>query len=238
MKNSVVGLCSIIFLSSCAGLTGDYLSGNGNVETEDRNVGDFHGVKTSGSIDVEIQPGESYAVSVENDENILSSIVTEVEDGTLNIHYKQNTSVSNDHAKVYVTAPSLNQIKTSGSADISIKGIIKNDSRIEIAVSGSGDINGGVDAPEIEASIGGSGNISLHGRTKDFDARISGSGDFKCADLKSENTRVRISGSGNAHIFASAHLEAKVSGSGDIFYRGNPPSPDIQKSGSGSVRPE
>lgn len=54
--------------------------------------------------------------------------------------------------------------------------------------------------------------------------------------LFAENTAVKVSGSGNANVFASVNLDAKVSGSGNIFYSGNPTSPQIQKSGSGSIQ--
>ena len=51
---------------------------------------------------------------------------------------------------------------------------------------------------------------------------------MKCNKLLSENTTAGITGSGTAHVFASVHLVAKVTGSGDIYYSGNPPSPEIQ----------
>lgn len=239
MKNFITIVGAAFFFGSCnVSFNGDSLSGNGNVKTETRNVGDFNAVKTSGSIDIEISQGDTYSVSVEDDENILPVIVTEVEGGVLNIHYKDNTSINQDHAKVYIKAPSLDKIISSGSADIAITDVVKNNRRIEISVSGSGDIKGGVDAPEIVASIGGSGNVSLSGRTKEFEGKVSGSGDLNCGDLQSENTTVSVSGSGNAHVFASVSLNARASGSGDVYYRGKPSSPEIHTTGSGSVQPE
>ncbi len=239
MKNFIAIIYAAFFFVSCnVSFNGDSLSGNGNVKTETRKVGNFNAVKTSGSIDIEISEGDAYSVSVEDDENILPAIVTEVEGGTLNIHYKNNTSISDDHAKVYIKAPSLDKIISSGSAGITITDVVKNTRKIEIAVSGSGDIKGRVDAPAINASIGGSGNMSLSGRTKDFEGKVSGSGDLKCGDLQSENTTVSVSGSGKAHVFASVSLHARASGSGDVYYRGNPSSPEIHTSGSGSVQPE
>lgn len=214
------------------------ISGNGNIRTEKRNTGDFKSVKTSGSIDVEINSGDTYAVSAEDDDNILPYIVTEVNDGTLDIHYKNNTSVNNDHAKVYVTVPSLDKIIASGSADIVIHDILKNPQKIEMSVSGSGSIKGGLDAPAVSVDVSGSGNVDLKGRTKDFDCSVSGSGDINCGGLQSENTTVTVSGSGNAHVFASVHLSASAHGSGDIYYGGNPSNPEIHTSGSGSVQAE
>ncbi len=93
-----------------------------------------------------------------------------------------------------------------------------------------------VDAPSVKVSGSGSGNIKLSGRTKDFNCKISGSGDANCENLQSENTTISIAGSGNAKVFASVKLVARTSGSGDIYYSGNPPSPEIHTAGSGTVQ--
>jgi hypothetical protein len=230
MKNFIFLLIASFLFASC-----EFISGNGNVITEKRNLQEIHAVKNSGSIDVEIRSGENYEVSVEDDENILPYIITEVRGGVLNIHYKEGMNINNDHAKVYVTAPSLDKIITSGSGDITSDGVIKSQAGIEFGSSGSGDVEAKVDAPSVKVSGSGSGNISLSGRTKDFDCRMSGSGDVNCADLKTENTTISIAGSGNARVFASVHLSARTSGSGDIYYSGNPQSPEIHSSGSGDV---
>lgn len=214
------------------------MSGNGNVRKENRNVSDFHSVHSSGSIDVDISNGNGYTVSAEDDDNLLSYLVTEVNGGTLNIHYKDNIMIHHDHAKVYVTAPGLDNVTSSGSANIVMTDVLKNTQKIDFDVSGSGDIKGEVDAPAISLDISGSGNITLRGRTKDFDGTVTGSGDVDCRGLESENTKIDVSGSGNAHVFASVHLSASVSGSGDIYYRGGPQNPEIHKSGSGSVEAE
>ena len=233
MKIFVIITAFIVFISSC-----NMISGNGNIRTEKRNTGDFKSVKTSGSIDVEINSGETYAVTAEDDDNLLPYIVTEVNDGTLDIHYRANTSVNSDHAKVYVTAPFLDKVISSGSADIDIKDALKSPHKIEMHVSGSGNIKGAVDAPAVSVDVSGSGNVDLKGRTKDFDCTVNGSGDINCSNLQSENATVRISGSGNAHVFASVHLTASTFGSGDIYYGGNPQNPEIHTAGSGTVQAE
>jgi hypothetical protein len=233
MKNFPAITALILLTSSC-----HMISGNGNIRTEKRNTGNFSSVKTSGSIDVEINSGDTYAVSAEDDDNLLPYIVTEVNNGTLDIHYRENTSVNNDHAKVYVTVPSLDKVTASGSADIAIRDILKNSQKIEMNVSGSGSIKGGLDAPAISVDVSGSGNVDLKGHTKDFDCSVSGSGDINCGGLQSENATVTVSGSGNAHVFASVHLSASAHGSGDVYYGGNPSNPEIHTSGSGSVQAE
>ncbi|MDQ2720183.1 MAG: DUF2807 domain-containing protein [Bacteroidota bacterium] len=231
MKNFITLLSASLIFISC-----NEISGNGNVQTEKRNISKIHGIHMSGSIDVEIKSSEDYSLSVEDDANLIPYIVTDVEDGILNIHYKENYNLDNNHAKVYVSAPSLDKIITSGSGDIKGNGTIKNSSKIDFDLSGSGDVEAQVDAPSIKVTGSGSGNIKLAGKTKDFNCEVSGSGDVNCGGLQSENATVSISGSGNAHVFASVHLTASTSGSGDIFYLGNPQSPETHTSGSGSVQ--
>jgi hypothetical protein len=230
MKKIIFLLITSSFFISC-----NQISGNGNVITENRNISKINEIRNSGSINVEIRNGSDYLVSVEDDENLLPYVITEVNGNTLNIRYKNGVSINNDHASVIVTVPSLERITTSGSGDISGNDIIKSDEEFEIHSTGSGDVDIHLDAPSIKVSGSGSGNIQLSGRTRDFDARMSGSGDLMCANLQSENTSVSISGSGNASVFASVSLKARTTGSGDINYSGNPKKEDIHKSGSGDI---
>ena len=231
MKNFIIFLMIITGFISC-----DSISGNGNITSEKRTISDVHSLKTSGSIDVEISSGDSYNLIVEDDENLIPYIVTEVNNGVLHIHYKNGYSIIDDNAKVMVTIPSLNMINTSGSADIKGHGIIKSENHLELITSGSGDIELEADAPSINVIGSGSGDISLSGRTKDFDCKMSGSGDVKCSELKSENANIKVSGSSNAHVFASVSLKVNVTGSGDVYYSGNPSSPEIHITGSGTVK--
>ena len=227
-----IGL-SLLFYS--CDLTTEYHSGNGNVLKEDRNISDFQSVKTSGSIEVEIIPGDHFAVVVENDENLLEYVITEVHDDVLEVSYKEG-GYRNEHSKVFVSAPYLNEVISSGSADIYIRDVLKNKKEIRFRSSGSGDISGEVDAPTIQYSGFGSGNINLSGRTKNFNCDVKGSGDVKCQDLKSENTDVKVSGSSDVKVFASVNLKVWLAGSGDVTYSGNAPNPDIKIIGSGKLK--
>jgi hypothetical protein len=154
MKKFAFLVAIAVWFSSC-----HQIAGNGNIRAEKRNAGNFHGVKSGGSIDIEIKNGDTYSVSVEDDDNLLPYIVTEVNDGVLDVYYKSNTSINGDHAKVYVTAPSLDKIVAAGSADITASDLLKNTKNIDMNVSGSGSIKGKVDAPSINISVIGSGNI-------------------------------------------------------------------------------
>lgn len=223
-------VCSVV-LYSC-----DSIRGSGNIITETRKINQFNGVKSSGSIDVEVMNDQTQLVKIEADDNVMSYIITKVEDGMLNVYLKHNMSYTDINVKVYVRAPVLTRLAVSGSGSLISNETLTADNHIDLKVSGSGNIDVHADAPSITAGVSGSGTMILGGRTKDLECSVSGSGDLKGRDLLSENTVVHVSGSGSANVFASVSINAKVSGSGDVVYSGNPSNPVIHKSGSGSVR--
>lgn len=122
----------------------------------------------------------------------------------------------------------------SGSGDMMIRGICKN---LDSSISGSGRINAKLRINEdAKMTISGSGKIEAEGTSKSVTARISGSGSVRAADLETDNCKVTISGSGSVQINVKTALDASISGSGSVSYRGNPSSINTNASGSGKVR--
>ncbi len=122
----------------------------------------------------------------------------------------------------------------SGSGDMMIRGICND---FDSNVSGSGRINGKLRINEdAKMSISGSGKIEVEGTSKSVTARISGSGSIRAADLETGSCKVTISGSGGVQINVKNSLDANISGSGSVAYRGNPSSVNTHSSGSGKVR--
>lgn len=228
-------VASIGLLSSCNLIEGKRIKGNGVLKTEERTVAEFTGVASHGSFDVIVSNGTS-GLKIEAEENVLPYIETSVENGILHIRTKDGYWISSKQdGKIYVTAPVLNSIKSFGSGNISGSSKITAPAKLELKVTGSADIDLELDAPEVEGEITGSGNMNVRGETKKFTGIIAGSGDIKAYDLKSEETTVKISGSGNADVFASVKLEVKVAGSGDVNYKGGA---EVSSSiaGSGTVK--
>lgn len=214
MKN--VCLIAVFFgLVSCNRITG-----SGNIVTEKREAGSFKGVSAGGAYEVELRTGPSTIVEVESDDNFLQYIETKVVGNELKISTRSRTSFSDGHFKVYITAPEINSVKSSGAAAIKVKNVLKSNEKILLEASGAADITAEVDAPEIEAEASGASNIELSGRTRNYTAVASGSADIKSSRLQSENTNVKASGASSAHVHASVNLKANASGSAAVYYRG------------------
>lgn len=122
----------------------------------------------------------------------------------------------------------------SGSGNIRLKGkcvSLKSD------VSGSGKVRLDL-AVNTQASFGisGSGKIEASGSADRVKTSISGSGGLRGANFETRTCDIRIAGSGDVEIGVSEELDANITGSGSVAYRGNPNKVHSNSSGSGRVR--
>jgi len=112
-----------------------------DLSKESRPVSGFTGVSTNGSIDIVASQGD-YNVRVEAEHRTLKNIETEVKDGKLVVRFRDGWSwFDAGPVTVYVSAPVINRLETHGSGDISGDNTIRDSSRIDLLVSGSGDIH-------------------------------------------------------------------------------------------------
>ncbi len=228
----------VLFTVSCSAQWGKKVNGNGKVVTIERSTGDYDAVAISGWFDVDLVDGNEGDVSLKGEENLLEHIITEVKDGKLVIKVEKGINLKPSTWKegIHITVPveSINAVSLSGSGDIVGKKTIKT-TNFTTSMSGSGDITLDIDASSISASMSGSGDINLSGSTTDFDVTISGSGDIKAYELEADNVEANVSGSADIKVTANERLKARVSGSGDIHYKGNPEKVDTKTSGSGDI---
>lgn len=236
MQFTLVLVCLVMLMASCGFIGGERVRGDGNWQSQERQVGNFKDIKVSGAADVHLTQGESKPIRIEVDQNLLEYIEVYVEGTTLHVETRTgfNLDPSKDMA-VYVTAPSFNEIKVSGAGNIVSESKINNPGPIDLRISGAGNIKVEVNAPKVGVDISGAGTATLVGETKDFDLDISGAGKARCFDLKAENAKVRISGAGNADVFASLKLDAHTSGAGSVKFKGKPTDVKSSKSGAGSI---
>ncbi|RPE12667.1 DUF2807 domain-containing protein [Chitinophaga lutea] len=214
----------------------DSVDGSGRVTKEDRQVGDFSAVAVSGSMDVFITHGNTRSLSIEGEDNIVPLIESNIDNGALEIRFKPNTNVrTHRDVKVYIITPVLEGVNVNGSGDVKVMSHFASDRGLSLNLSGSGDLSGSFDAPEVRVSVAGSGNVKLKGQTRDLNVNIAGSGNCEADELLAETAEVNIAGSGNADVHASRELKANTLGSGDVRYKGDPQL-NVSKLGSGTVK--
>lgn len=228
-------LLAMITLVSCHVNFNDSIKGNGNIKTETRNVGSFHGVDGSNAVRIVFSVGEP-SVKVETDENLQQYIKTEVKDGILHVYQEDNTSLqSTKSVTIFVSANTLDKIDISGASEFRMEGRVTMESGVEIEASGASKVTLDVKAPSINTSVEGASELKLAGETRDFNVEASGASSVQAYDLATENATADASGASSIKVFASVKLDADASGASDIRYKGNP-ALTSKDSGAGSVK--
>lgn len=213
------------------------IKGNGNKTTITRTTSDYSAIKCAGSLDYILVKGKEGLITIEGDENLLEYIITQVKDDVLKVKVKDGVSLRttyNNPIKITIPFNDINLVALAGSGDLYSKDVI-NANALNVALAGSGDITLDIKTESVESALSGSGDITLKGVTENLESKVSGSGDFHGFDLESNNTEVYVAGSGDAKVVSNKMLKARVSGSGDIAYRGNPEKEDTKVAGSGSI---
>ncbi len=232
---AVILLFSVLAIS-CRQITGKRVKGSGNITSEARQVTGFVSVNVSDAIDVYLAQDSVSAVRVETDDNLLEHVETYEEGGILYIDIQKGYNPRpTENIKVHVTAPIFRKLSASGSCDIYTKSRLTSNESVAIRLSGASDADLDIKAPKITADLTGAGSLKLRGETRDLQIDGTGSSNLKCFEMMAENVSVKITGAGDADVFASVSLDVKVTGSGSVQYKGNP-SVNQKISGAGSVK--
>ena len=236
-KSTVPGIllfaaCSVLLLFSC-----DFpgVHSKGDVVSEQRDAQNFHALHIDVPGKVVLLVGEAYKVDVQGEESALPYLETAVENGVLHIYFSRHV-YGVDHLLITVTAPAYEAIETSGSVTV-----IGHDpmvgTNLKVDISGSGRVElTDIHYERADLEVSGSGDIVLKGALQqsiDFD--VSGSGTLDSLDCPTAKANVDVSGSGKVKCRVQDQLRARVSGSGDVYYSGNP-TLDVVISGSGKVK--
>lgn len=214
----------------------DHVKGIGEVVRKSIQVGSFHGILVEGAVDVEVTPGNTQAVEIEAQANLIELVSTEVRNGVWTIGTGDKGYSTDKPFVVHITVPSMDRVAVEGSGDV--KGLgsftVK---EVELSVEGSGDLSWVTEAGSISASIEGSGDIRITGSCAALNASVQGSGDINARGLSAGEAIAATAGSGDIIVNTSGELTASVEGSGDVVYQGSPKQVSTNVNGSGEVRP-
>jgi hypothetical protein len=227
---------SSLIMSSCCGII-NCITPKGPVLMEKRTINrPYDAIELKINAKVLLNYGTDKAITLHAAGNLLENITTTVAGGTLIIDQYHCMRVHGSDIIITLSQEHLSGLKILGGGSVHLNDYFENEI-MEMEISGSGSITGEVFGNEIYQKISGSGKIDLSGEFYYQKILISGSGNVRNRHLRTKETDVQISGSGNAYVNASRKLNVKISGSGKVFYFGNPSIISTTISGSGNVIP-
>lgn len=232
MKTITIVLFAVLVLLTGCGPT--IVTGSGRVTTENRSVSNFNAVALAGAGDLTIVQGDTEALSIEAEDNLIPYIKTEVKAGTLTISGEDGNAYNPTKPIRYnLSVKNLHSVDFSGAGNIRSASLQSD--QFHLVLSGAGTVViDHLEAKNVTSTLSGVGGLMLSGQVTSQSAKLSGLGGYQAANLSSQSAQVDISGAGSATVWARDSLDVTTSGAGKVYYYGTP-RVQRSKSGAGSV---
>lgn len=188
--------------------------GSGIAATQARPLPPFTRIDLAGANNLNVEVGSTQSVIVHADSNLLGRVTTRVRSGRLVVANTPGNLSAKTPMFVVVSVPSLDGIRLQGAGNISVTGI---------------------DSRNLTVALPGAGNIAATGTTTNLRVMIGGEGNASLRQLVAHDATAALIGSGSIMLTATHRLSARISGSGTIFYGGNPAHVTQKVSGSGAI---
>lgn len=209
--------------------------GNGHVTTENRPINEtFTTIKASEGLDVYLTQSDEESITVEADENLQALIITEIDNGVLKIHTKQNIGKSTSK-KVKVHFKDVSDIISSSGSDVYGTNTIHAET-LNLKSSSGSDMELDVNTNTLNCKSSSGSDLKLSGKTIKLSADASSGSDIKASDLFAEATEAKASSGSDVTVNTSKSLIAKASSGGDVNYFGNPEKVEKSNNPSGSIK--
>ena len=179
----------------------DTIYGSGKLITQTRSVPECSALKIINTGNVYLTQGDEQSVSILADDNIIDKVITTRDNGTLWVGL-ENGSYSNVTVKIYVSLKNVTGLFIEGAGNIQTENNISSENMI--------------------CNVNGAGNITLTGSGNYMDCSIIGAGNISAKDFTVKQCKSLIQGTGSITLYASEKLDARVEGTGVIYYYGNP----------------
>src|SRR5690606_36054053 len=192
-----------LFLSSCGFdiNLGEGKKGNGAVTKDNREITEkFTAVSASEGLDVYVTQSDEFQITVEADENVIDLIGTDIKNGKLRIHAREN--IGRATKKIFVSLPEVTELESSSGADLTVKNDLNAD-RIEIGASSGSDLEVTLRANEVKADASSGADIELSGEAGNLEIQASSGAEIKARDLLVKTCNAKASSGADITINVS-----------------------------------
>jgi putative autotransporter adhesin-like protein len=207
----------IVLLVGCVvGVAGCHLPGvrgNGQIKTEERQVGAFANLDVGGAFEIEWESGAP-ALRITTDENLLPYIENNVSDNTLRLRTRDHIWPTHG-IKIVISSPTRTGGRIKGAVKLTVK-----------QLSG----------PTFALESKGAAEVTLAGNVDRLLVDMTGASQLVADGLQAKTAEISTTGAGDADVAVTDMLNVVITGAGKVTYSGNPATIKKQITGAGSIR--
>ncbi|MBQ4820036.1 head GIN domain-containing protein [Aquimarina sp. MMG016] len=197
-----------------------------------KNVGDFDELKVFDKIEVKLLKGSENKVEISGISRKEVDVV--LKDNVLKIKMSLSNTWDDNDTNVTVYYTNVSKLDVNEGAKINVKGIITA-TELDLRAQEGGDIYAEVKTDKLLARAVSGGGLYLEGIAKEQEVTVKAGGQYISEDLKTKNTKVKISAGGKANVYASDYVKANTAAGGTIRIYGNPKEVDGKKVFGGKI---
>jgi hypothetical protein len=180
----------------------------------------FNQVKFTGGYNIELIQGETESLTLMKKKESASDVKYWVEDSVLYVR-NDTQGIRPEETHIKLKFKDLKQIHIEGGATLKSREPLQFDT-LSIKLEGGANLRLQLNVNHLYTYAAGGVNMELTGTANRFEAITEGAGNIDADHLETKHVICRVSGVGNASVYATEVLDATVEGVGKIGYRGNP----------------
>jgi hypothetical protein len=233
MKTLLYFLMVCITLSSCA----PCIEGTGENITIERTIENFTELEIDGAFKVTIEQDRNLdkpQITLIGQQNIIDKINTNVKGGKLNIEFSERCYHVEEVIEIHIKIIDIKSIEADGASDVKALSLIKSDD-LELDVDGAANIEMELRSNELTINADGAASFNLSGETDEMNIKIDGAGSVKAFNLFANIIEVKVDGAGVCEVNARDELDVKITGIGEVKYKGSPKDFNQSINGAGKV---
>jgi hypothetical protein len=182
-------------------------------------VGEFNEVKVYDLIVVNLIKSNEAKVVITGDD--IEDVELINKDGKLKIRMKFDKTFNGTNTFVAVYYTSIDIIDGNEGAFISSNELIEQN-QIELRAQEGAQLKIGLDVDQVTIKAVSGGIIETRGKAISQNITLNTGGVYEGKSFETQNTTVNIRAAGEADVYASKTVDAKVIAGGDVYIYGNP----------------
>jgi hypothetical protein len=207
MRRSVGLSCVVAVLALVPGCGHDGTSvtsrviGSGVVASESRAVTPFSSLVVTGPLQVQMQAGESGAIEITAEDNVLPLVRAEVTGDRLHLFLADGSLTTTHAIRIRLASTGLREVEGSGAAQIEVEGLA---------------------VERLETRLSTASSLVVSGRADQHELRLSDASRCWARHLQSRGVTAFLSGASNGLVAVSESLSVRGSGASTLEYIGDP----------------
>jgi hypothetical protein len=191
--------------------------------SEFRQLGEFTKIDMDGGAKVNLVQGSEHSIKVEGSRRVVDQVLTQVNDGVLEINYRDRKLFEfwAESLTLTITFKNLSDFRLDGGVELMADELTLEDFNLTINGGASVRMNNLL-VNTLSMTLTGGGNIEVFGIAENHNVKVSGGTNYQAENLKSANVSVEIIGAANVVVWAAERLNLDLAGAYSVSYWGSP----------------